>query len=350
MSDAGAPSAVTVLFTCVGRRIELLQSFRAAAQRLGIGLRLVAADVDASAPGLLCADVGEVVPRVADAGYIAALEQLVRRERVRLVIPTTDTDLPAISGQRERLERAGALPLIGPPETINTCRDKLLTYAFLRRIGVDTPATYTAEEMRGLGTPQFPYFVKPRFGSASESAHRIEDATDLAYFLAKGREPIFQEFVAGREYTLDVYVGLGGQVRCVVPRLRLAVRGGEVSKGVVVRDATIMEAGRRVVEALGPPQMRGVVTLQCIRTHAGALRFIEINPRFGGGAPLSIAAGADFPGWLLAEALGRTPEIDPAGFAHGLCMERFDWSAFVQLGEDLQPRISPPLRELPRFE
>jgi carbamoyl-phosphate synthase large subunit len=127
------------------------------------------------------------------------------------------------------------------------------------------------------------------------------------------------------------------------------VRAGEVSKGVVVKDAELMDAGRRVVEKLGR-SLRGLVTLQCIVTPQRRIRFIEINPRFGGGAPIGIVAGADYPAWLIEELLGRTPAIAFDGFRHGLCATRYDWAAFVQLDADLSPKLLPSLREFPDFE
>ncbi|QOJ14401.1 MAG: ATP-grasp domain-containing protein [Planctomycetia bacterium] len=349
MTRARSAEPLTILFTCVGRRIELMQAFRAAAARLGVPLRVAAVDRDATAPGLHCADVAEIVPRADEPDYLDHLTALLQRTGGGLVLPTTDTDLGVISRGRDALIAAGGIPLIGPPEVIETCRDKLRTFEFLTRHGIDTPRTQTPEQLGALPQHGFPCFVKPRFGSASESAHRADDPTDLAYFLAKGRSPIVQEFVAGEEFTLDVYVGLSGEARCVVPRLRWQVRGGEVSKGVVVRDSAIMDAGMRVAKALGGG-LRGVVTLQCIRTADGAIRFIEINPRFGGGAPLAIAAGADFPLWLLQEHLGESPQIDPQGFRHGVCTLRYDWSAFVDLAPDLKPRLGGLMKPFPHFE
>ena len=109
-----------------------------------------------------------------------------------------------------------------------------------------------------------------------------------------------------------------------------------------------MDAGRHVVDSLGR-SLRGLVTLQCIVTADRRIRFIEVNPRFGGGAPLAIAAGADFPTWLLQELRGEKPAIAFDGFRHGLCMLRYDWSTFVPLDEDLAPRLAKPLRGFPDF-
>lgn len=351
MQNSGATGAkqMTILFSCVGRRIELMQAFRAAARRLDITLRLIAVDRIATAPGLYCADVPLLVPPVTSDQYIPALLDVVKKYDVEALIPTIDTELPALSRHRDDFAALGCHALIATPEVINICRDKTRTFTFLQQQGIDTPKTYTQEQVQAWTNPTFPLFIKPRTGSASQWVHKIEDARDLEYHLQKVRDPIIQEFVEGDEHTLDVYVGLTGEPRCVVPRVRWQVRTGEVCKGAVVKDHRIMDAGRQVVQALGNT-VRGLVTLQCIVTPQGRIRFIEINPRFGGGAPLAIAAGADFPAWLLNELRGQTPPIDFAGFQHGLCMLRYDWSAFVPLDSNLQPRIRPPLRQPPPFE
>jgi carbamoyl-phosphate synthase large subunit len=341
---------LTLLFTCVGRRVELLQAFRAAARRLGQELRIVGVDSDPTAPGLFCADEPRLAPRADEAGYIAALADAVRACGAQALIPTTDTDLRVISENRAAFAAAGCTALIAEPQVIEICRNKLLTYDFLRRHGIDTPETLTPEQVRaGAVLPAFPLFCKPLRGSASQRVNVIRDALDLDYFLRRHADLIVQEFVAGQEYTLDVYVGLDGVPRCVVPRARWQVRTGEVSKGVVVKDPEIMNAGKRVVEALGPSP-RGLLNLQCIVTPERRIRFVEINPRFGGGAPMAIAAGADYPAWLIQELRGERPEIAFDGFRHGVCMLRYDWSVFVPLGDDLKPRMADPLHSWPLFE
>jgi carbamoyl-phosphate synthase large subunit len=61
------------------------------------------------------------------------------------------------------------------------------------------------------------------------------------------------------------------------------------------------------------------------------MKFIEINPRFGGGAPLAMEAGADFPRWILGELLGKKPNIDPDGFEDKLVMLRYDGEVWLEL-------------------
>ena len=340
---------VTLVVTCVGRRVELLQAFRRAADALGVNLVLVGTDSVTTAPGLACVDRAVILPPIEDPNYITALLACVDKHHAGCLLPTIDTDLLAIARHRNAFAEKNCAALIAEPDIIATCRDKIATFEFLRANEIDTPQTYTPAEIAAATDVQFPLFIKPRNGSASMWVQKLDDRDDLTHYLRKIDNPIVQEFVSGVEHTLDVYVGLNGRPRCVVPRARWQVRGGEVSKGVVVKDLEVMEAGRRVVEALGE-SVRGLVTLQCIVTPQRRIRFIEINPRFGGGAPLGIAAGADYPRWLLQELLGDEPDIAFDGFEDGLCMLRYDWSAFVPLGSQRKPRLSASRQPFPTFD
>jgi carbamoyl-phosphate synthase large subunit len=118
------------------------------------------------------------------------------------------------------------------------------------------------------------------------------------------------------------------EVRCVVPRKRIEVRAGEVSKGRVVKHHRIMSEAARLVKVLGAGP--GVITLQLFLTGDGRIKFVEINPRFGGGAPLSIKAGANFPKWILQELLGRRTNIRFNGFKDNLIMLRYDGEVWLE--------------------
>jgi len=317
-----------ILFTCVGRRVELLRAFHDAAEALDVNLTIHGADINLTAPAMYFVDSPHLVPRIHDRRHITALLELVRAEKIDAVIPLIDSDLEALSRAAPRFARAGARVVISDVSVIQNCADKLLTYETLSRAGVDTPRTWSAQQALRLRKHAFPYFFKPRRGSAGQGLFRIDSVDELRVFARREPDSIVQEYVEGVEYTLDVYTGLDGVARCVVPRRRLEVRTGEVSKGVVVKDPQVIEVGRQTVAALG--RCRGVVTVQCMATGDGRVRVIEVNPRFGGGAPLSIAAGADFPGWLMAELLERPLDVDYAAYRDNLTMLRYDESVFVE--------------------
>jgi carbamoyl-phosphate synthase large subunit len=250
-------------------------------------------------------------------------------------VPTVDLDLRLLAENKTRFEELGCRVLVSNPQVIDVCQDKRRTFEFLTTNGFDSPATlsvWAALAADRRGELKWPCFLKRWDGYAGLDNAVVRDRGELRFFAKRIPNPVCQEFVEGEEYTCDVYVDFDMQVRCIVPRLRIEVRSGEVSKSRIVKDSRIMAQTRRVVELLGAGP--GVVTVQLFRTEDGTLRFNEINPRFGGGAPLSIQAGANFPRWILQELTGRRLRIDPRGFSGGLVMLRYDdevWARDAEL-------------------
>ena len=331
-SNPAAPAnqdghGLRVLFSCIGRRVELLRAFRRAAEGLDCALEVHAADAVMSSPAMHLVDHPHIVPSIDSGQYIEALLEIVRTHRINLLVPLIDNELTLIAESADRFHELGCTPLISSADVVRTCRDKMATFHALQDAGIDTPQTFLWTEAITRQNHDFPYFLKPRTGSAGLGSYIIQTRDELHTFGLRVVDAIVQEFVEGAEHTLDVYTGFDGVPLCVVPRKRLEVRTGEVSKGLIVRDPAIMEVGARVARTLG--DSRGVITVQCIVTDEGRIRVIEINPRFGGGVPLAIHAGADFPRWILAELLGRPVEIDPLGFRDDVAMLRYDDSVFV---------------------
>jgi len=333
------------MFTCVGRRVELVRAFRDAGTRLRVRLEIHGTDTNRLAPALYHVDRAHLVPPIARRSYISDLLRLVEKNRIDLLVPTIDTELPKLADARERFADRGCTVLVSSPGVIAIGRDKLLTHIFLTGTGIDTPTTWPASQVLARRRHRFPCQIKPRYGSASLGNYRVDDLEALRFWARRVPDPVVQEFVPGTEYTLDVYAGLDGRVRCVVPRERLDVRSGEVQKARVVKQPELIDVGRRVVQSLG--EVVGVVTVQVIRQSTGRIRVIEINPRFGGGAPLAIRAGADFPRWLMMERLGDRPRIVPDGYRDGLYMLRYDQSVFVESPDPRNGRFARPAGRLP---
>lgn len=329
-----AKKSLRMLFTCVGRRVELLSAFGRSAAGLGIRLEVHGADASQLSPAIHRVDKAHVLPPVSARNYLKALLELVRRARIDLIIPLIDLELPLVAAAVDRFADLGCCALISSESVVQICRDKIETYRALRAGGIDTPATWTWDGARKRKRHRFPYFLKPRTGSAAMGNYVVRNRDELVTFGKRLSDPIVQEYVEGAEHTLDVYTGFDGRPRCVVPRKRLEVRSGEVSKALIVKDEGVMAVGYRVAEMLG--ECRGVITVQCIVTPDRRIRVIEINPRFGGGVPLAIHGGADFPKWILSELLGRKPRINPTGFRDGIAMLRFDESVFVRRASRLQ--------------
>ncbi len=328
--DGIGRSDLTVLFTCIGRRVSLLKAFRAAARRLRRSIRFYGTDTTPLSPALQLCDEGFLVEPICHPRYVKQLLSIVRRRGVKLVVPTIDLDLGVLAENRPRFEKAGCRVLVSDPGVIDTCLDKRQTYRFLTANGFDSPMTCSvrgALDRDSKGQWAWPCYLKPWDGHAAKGTVVVRDRRELLFCGRRVPNAICQELVEGDEYTCDVYVDFEKRVRCVVPRRRLEVRSGEVSKAQVAKHRGIMTEVARLVEHLraGP----GVVTVQVFLSERDRVTFIEINPRFGGGVPLSIRAGADFPRWILQELAGRRPRIGFDAFQDGLTMLRYDEAVWL---------------------
>ena len=315
---------IKLLFTGVGRRIELIQAFRQAALSLGKELRIYGTDLSPTAPALAFCDRTFCVCKMTDSEYIGQLTTICRKEQIDLVIPTIDTDLLILS--QNKAVFAPTKVLVSAPDRIAICRDKMCTAEFFRACGCNAPETF--DDHRHY-TGGFPCFIKPRDGSSSINAFCVHDQEELAVYAKVIGNYIIQPFVKGTEYTVDVFCDQDGQTVSVTPRVRLSVRSGEVLKTKITADRQIIEECERIIERFCPI---GPLTIQLIRQDSdGTDQFIEINPRFGGGSPLSMKAGARSAEAILkllcGEQVDRYPPTDD-----GAVYSRFDQSIRIDAG------------------
>jgi len=317
-----------VLFTCIGRRVSLLRSFRRAGSQLKVKTSLFGTDTTELSSALQLCDKGFLVKPVTHPGYIKELLTIVKANKANLLVPTVDLDLKLLARNKRKFASLGCCVLVSAPEVVDICQDKRKTYRFLLKNGFDTPVTMTVRAALSKKRLDWPYFLKPWDGYASRGNAIVKNREELLFFAKKVPNAICQKFIEGTEHTCDAYVDFNMKVRCVVPRKRIEIRTGEVSKGQVVKHPYIMKEAARLVETLGAGP--GVITLQLFLTKDDKMKFIEINPRFGGGVPLSIRAGANFPKWILQEMLGRKTNIRFDNFKDKLIMLRYDGEVWLQ--------------------
>lgn len=331
---------LTVLISSAGRRVELLRSFRRAVSELTPGGRVLAVDSSWYSAAFHEADAGYLVPRITEPDHVPRLLEICSHEGVDLVVPTTDREWPVWSSSVADFAAVGTTVAVSAPEVLAIASDKRRTNEWLTGNGFPTVRQCRpAEALADPASWPLPLMAKPRFGSASEGVGLVRDRRELEMAaardaagatLADGRpgDLLVETVAGGVEHTIDVLVDRSGLCVCAVPRRRLEVRGGEVSKGMTVRSPELIELAHGLAKALPGPY--GVLNFQVfMEDGTGELAVIEINPRFGGGFPLSDAAGADYARWLLEDLLGLPSTADPSGWKDGLVMLRYDAAVFV---------------------
>jgi carbamoyl-phosphate synthase large subunit len=304
-----------------------MKSFTKAARQLKLDPCIIGTDVTELSAALQLCDKRHIVKPVEHPKYLRQLLDIVAKDKVNLLVPTTDLDLKLLAVNKAKFDNLGCCVLISKPEVIDICQDKRKTFRFLSKSGFGTPKTANARSALSMSKLTFPLFLKPWDGYAGRGTAMVKNRREMNVFAKRIPNCIVQEFVEGVEYTCDVFVDFDMKVRTVVPRRRIEVRAGEVSKGQVVKHERIMSKSRRVVEILGAGP--GVITIQMIEDSKSNIKFIEINPRFGGGAPLSIKSGANFPKWILQQLAGSRPRIKFDGFKDKLTMLRYDGEVWL---------------------
>jgi carbamoyl-phosphate synthase large subunit len=310
-----------ILVSSAGRRGALVAILRRALANLGLDGPVVASDVSGYSAAFHLADRGLLVPRQSDPGFVDALLELCEREAIRLVVPTHDGELPPLAAARDRFAAIGTTVSISDPATVAIGRDKARTHAWLTAEGFPTVRQGTVTDvLADAGSWRWPLVAKPREGSAGIGVLRCQSVADLP----EG-DVVVQEIAPGDEHTVDVLVRRDGRCPVAVPRRRLEVRSGEVSKGVTVRHPALEDLAKRLAEAL--PGAFGVLNVQVFAA-GDELRVIEVNARYGGGFPLAYEAGARLPEWTIEELLGR-PSTLADDWRDGLVMLRYDDAVFV---------------------
>ena len=324
---AGRPGGtINILLTSAGRRNYLVEYFREALRGRG---RVFAADARAGAPALQEADGVVVMPPADDPHYVDALLEFCEAQRIGLLVPLSDLELPGLAAARARFAALGTTVLVSSPAVIGRCADKWATYDFLRLHGLRTPATYLnladAQQALAEGRERFPLVLKPRWGSAALGLEFVYDDDELELghellgrrlartILAYGpganqddaeRAVLVQAFVAGDEYSLDLVCDLSGRYVTTLAKQKLGLRAGDTDSAVTVADSALSDLGRDLCRALGP-----VGVIDCdVFVDADGPTVLELNPRFGNAYPFAHVAGADLPAAVVAWARGDLPE------------------------------------------
>ncbi len=199
-----------------------------------------------------------------------------------------------------------------------------MTHKLFTEYGIDIPKQFNKNNL------EFPLFVKPYNGSLSKGIFVANHAEEITQEQLNNSELIFMQYISPEEYdeyTVDCYFNKNSELKCLVPRKRIFVRAGEINKGVTKKNQIVSVLLDKLANLKGA---RGCITVQVFyhKTQCRVLG-IEINPRFGGGYPLSYLAGANYPKWLIKEYLFNEYIPVFGGWEDNLLMLRYDAEVLV---------------------
>ena len=330
---------MNVLFTCAGRRTYLLKYFK---ENLSDGDKVVATDMQLSAPALQVADIKLQVPAVYDPEYVNITLNICKEHNIDALLSLNDLELPILAENKARFEELGVKVIVSDPKVIDIAFDKYKTAQWVESLGLVAPKTYVrledAKKALAAGEIEFPLFMKPRWGSGSIGLESIADMEELDIYYnllmkkikktilataSVGDEYIMiQEKLTGSEFGLDIMNDLNGNNVGVSVKQKLAMRAGETDKAVTVDLPEVREMGRKIGEALGHI---GNLDVDIMQRADGAYCVLELNPRFGGGFPFSYEAGVNMPKAIIQWVKGESIDVEMLQPEYGRMFSKNDY-------------------------
>lgn len=286
-----------ILITCAGMRVALTMYFKETLSRFFPNAKVFITDMNPEmAPVSYVCDGAFKVSRVTAPEYPAELLKICEENEIGMLVATIDTELLLLSELKAEFDRKGIKIVVSDKSFISICRDKRNTGNFFESHGVRVPKQVDKYK------PTFPLFAKPYDGSLSSNLHYIKNRDELTQEILEDPKLLFMEYIdkkVYKEYTVDMYYGKDNKVKCIVPRERIEIRAGEINKGRTAKNEILTFLKERM------DYIEGCVGCICVQLffhpETKDIVGIEINPRFGGGYPLSYNCGGNFPELLIRE-------------------------------------------------
>lgn len=311
---------VNILICSAGKRVKLVKLFKNELKKHFLFGRVYTTDMNPTmSPAGIVSDGCFKVSRVTSPSYINELISICKENEIALVIPTIDTELLVLARNKFLLEESGIIPVISNETFVAQCRDKRKTADLFKRLGIRVPAA------RDKHHPVFPMFAKPYDGSLSKDLHVIKDESELSADVLNNPKLVFMEYIDKNEYkefTVDMYFGRDNMLKSAVPRERIEIRAGEINKGITRKNYLLEYLEERMGYI---PGVEGCICVQLFYREAdNDVVGIEINPRFGGGYPLSFYAGANYPSYIIKEYLKGEDIAYSKSWSDNTLMLRYD--------------------------
>lgn len=308
---ANENSVITILLLGGSRRVSLAELFKRSGARMGCEVKFVAYELITDVPISL---VGKVVKGLSfsDPDVVDDIMRVVRENDVNIILPIVNGAMQVASLLKEKLP--DVFVPVSDYEITSRMYDKVEAAKVFEEAAIPIPKTYSIIDN------DMPAIVKPRKGGSSRGIHIFNEVDDLMH-LPELDKYLIQEYIENAwEFTVDCYVDAAGEILVTVPRQRLEVLGGEVSRTITRQIPELIEMSHKVLKRFG---FSGPVTIQFLYDpKSKSYKLMEVNPRLGGGVICSIYAGAPITDYILKESLG-VPVHSCDDWAKNVLMARY---------------------------
>jgi len=295
----------------------------------GASITCFMADIDPYASGLYLVPPERriLLPRGDHKAFVPTLLHACQSNGIDVLIPTVEVEFLPISKYRNLFEFDGTQLMLAAQETLDACLDKWILLQTAKTI-VPTPETALLDQTFDASKWVLPVIAKPRKGSGSNGIYLIQTWQQLDT-VPKDGSYIVQAYLPGPEFSIDVFATAKGKVMAAVPRERLKVDSGIAVAARVRKDPILEKWAKKLAEHL---KLNYCANIQFRLDEAGTPKLLEMNARFPGTLPLTVAAGVNMPTLCLKSLYGETIHPDQCTYEE-IAVMRYLQEAIIPIGE-----------------
>jgi predicted ATP-grasp superfamily ATP-dependent carboligase len=253
--------------------------------------------------------------------FATGVVEFVREHPTRVVLPTTDGAIAALTPHREQLAGLGCVLALATDQVLAIANDKDRTLAVASELGIEYPKTMRIDGVADVptlaGAFGFPVVLKPTSSWVSDSLVRLqavevineaEAAEVIGAFMKAGADVLAQQWVGGRREGVTMFV-VNGEIRArcghIAHRTSPALGGASVLRESLEVPPDIYDSSERLIRAIG---LDGLCEVEYRRDSAGRPLLMEVNARIAGTIENALRSGVDFPLMIWLWATGQQIE------------------------------------------
>lgn len=274
------------------------------------------------------------LPSAGASVLLERLNYIHRKEKIDLIIPNFDAELPGFIKLKKELEKKGMKTFL-PTMVQFDARHKVNLSEFGKKHKIKVPFSkmiFSANEIGSLKEDfSYPLVVKGKFYDASIAYSPDQVHSYFNRISAKwGLPVIIQEYVFGSEVNVTALGdGTGITVGAVPMRKQYITDKGKAWAGISIDDKKLMSMTRKLIKST---KWSGGLELEVIKTSEDEYYLLEINPRFPAWVYLSVGCGQNHPEALVKLAMGEKVKAFKK-YEIGKMFIRYSYDMIVDLSE-----------------
>lgn len=282
---------INILVTNAGRRvyfIEFLKKIKLTSKKINI----FCADNNKFAPGINLKEkrIHKIIIPKVESGqkkYLKKVIEIVKKNKINLIIPLTDYDLPILSKNIKVFKKlSGCDLLLSNFKFVQICMNKILFNEFCKKNNFLSPKIYKKKELNHM---KFPVITKPIYGSASKNIDILKSKKDIKKINLNNK--IIQKYIVGDEYHIDILNDFEGNFLSCCIKKKLLMWNGETDQAQIKKNLLLEKLSKKISSI-----SKHIGNLDCdlIIDNKKKIYLIDFNPRFGGGYPFTHLSGMNY--------------------------------------------------------